>query len=101
MEDWKDQIASRLRDRKSKEDNVERVIAQVENTLKDLLEELKNEYNIKVSVKEIMKKETEWIIKIEDHEEVLNSNILKSYLTQQNDLRNALISFIVDKFQFN
>lgn len=102
MIDWKDIIAQRLKDRIERNNQIERIMNRIEVTLESLLVELKVEYSIKTNYKTKYNKENEpsWIITIEDMSVELNSNNLSQYLSNNKDLKESLIEFILDKFTF-
>lgn len=102
MENWKDIIARRIREREERRLGVERLFYKIESTLTKLLKDLSKEYNIKANYRSKYTKDNEpyWTISIEDESVELNANSLYKYLNENQDLEDAIIQLILNNFQF-
>lgn len=102
MEDWKDILVERIKAREERSAGIERMVEDIESTLRRLLKEMSFENSVKTNLKSKRQKDDSpyWIIQIEDLSVELNSENLYRYLAEKNDLNEALIQFLLDHFTF-
>jgi hypothetical protein len=101
MEDWKEVIVARLRDRVVRNDAYELVLSKVDSILESLLRDLKAEYHMKARFSLSYRNEAPvWTIVIEDCSVEMSPAVLRPYYEGAKDIEAALVAFILDHFRF-
>jgi len=101
-DDWKGEIAQRLKERDRRRRDVERWTDKIDAVVFKLLNELKFEYHLRTKYRfgAAVGSGPRWTIAIEDVEHELTSADFAQPVQDERDVETAVIRFLLERFTF-